>query len=75
MKFLLSGQFYNLGDLTDEMNKAFLLLHASYFGSHYYDLAEFKTSALLFFDSHTDNYDTHDIFFNNWVRLFYNDQF
>ena len=56
MKFLLSGQFYNLGDLTEEMNKAFLLLHASHSGNHYYDLAEFKTSALAFFDSHQDNY-------------------
>ena len=69
MKFLLSGQFYNLGDLTEEMNKAFLLLHASYFGNHYYDLADFKTSAITFFNNHQDNYAIHDIFFNNFSIL------
>lgn len=69
MKFLLSGQFYNLGDLTEDMNKAFLLLHASYFGNHYYDLAEFKTSALASFDSHQGNYAAHDTFFNNFTIL------
>ena len=69
MKFLLSGQFYNLGDLTEEMNKAFLMLHASYFGNHYYDLAEFKTSALSFFDGHQGNYNSHETFFNNFTIL------
>lgn len=69
MKFLLSGQFYNLGDLTEDMNKAFLLLHASYFGDHYYDLAEFKTSALSFFDGHNNNFASHDIFFNNFTII------
>ncbi len=69
MKFLVSGQFYNLGDLTEEMNKTFLMLHASYFGNHYYDLAEFKASALAFFNGHQGNYKLHDTFFNNFTIL------
>ena len=69
MKFLLSGQFCDLVDLTEEMNKAFLKLHVSFFGNHFYDLSEFKTSALAFFDGNPEDYALQDKFFTNFTRI------
>ena len=72
MKFLLSGHSYELKDLTEEMNKAFVLLHSSYFGNHHYDLAEFCNSARSFFDGHQGHYTAHDNFFNNFTIIWTN---
>ncbi|NOX66080.1 MAG: hypothetical protein GXO85_09885 [Chlorobi bacterium] len=73
MDFVLNGTIFRINNLQPSVDKAFLDLHASYFGNHCYDLDSFKSEAIVFFTSAINDTQKQDSFFNNltiiWRKL------
>jgi len=69
MRFIIGGKTYQIEDLGDLLNEAFLELHAAFFGNDYCSLPEFENSALEFFSQHEADADSHDKYFNNFTII------
>lgn len=69
MRFIIGGKTYQIEDLGDSLNEAFLELHAAFFGNDYCSLPEFENSVIDFFSDHEAETALHDNYFNNFTII------
>ena len=69
MQFIIGGKTYQIEDVGDSLNEAFLELHAAFFGNDYCSLPEFENSVQEFFYQHDTETASHDKYFNNFTII------
>lgn len=69
MKFIIAGRLIEINALGPPIDRAFISLHASYFGHEAFALAELEVAAQQFFDANPADTDQHNAYFNNFTVI------
>ncbi len=69
MKFVIGGRVLEINTIQSHLDKAFISLHASYFGHEALNLADFETAATQFFNENPNNVTLQDAYFNNFTLI------
>ena len=69
MKFIIGGRVIELNQLGDQIDRAFIALHAAYFGGGALDWQEFENASIQFFDLNPKSSTSHDAYFNNFTII------
>lgn len=71
-RFIIGGRAIEIVALGKDIDKAFIALHAAYFGHQALDWAEFETTAAQFLDANPKPSDIHNAYFNNFTIIWRN---
>ena len=69
MKFIINGRQIQIGNLTSQLDEAFIALHEAYFGHRALDLRKFNDIALDFFNSDSSSPVSQDSYFTNFTVI------
>jgi len=68
-EFTIEGRHYQIENLDENMNVAFLKLHEVHFQNRNFDWDNFTQKAVAFLDENPDDYTVHDNFFENFTII------
>lgn len=69
MRFVIGGRVIEINTIHSLLDKAFISLHASYFGHEALNLADFDVAAIQFFTDNPDNISLQDAYFGNFSLI------
>lgn len=70
--FLMNGRNYKLNCLSPQLDESFMQMYQAFQGPTAFDLRQFQSAALEFFDKHKASSEMQDEFFNNFTILWQN---
>lgn len=70
-KFKIGEQIFEIEDLGKTMNHQFLRIYMSYYYGNVFNFNKFKIKSHPFFNQHIEDYNTHNKFFNNFYRIWW----
>ena len=69
MEFIINGNSYEINNLSEEIDKAFLDLNAAFLGNASINIDEFYQKAYNFFDEFQNDHKKHDGYFSNFTII------
>lgn len=70
-KFKIGEQKFEMEDLGELMNNQFLKMYISHYHGNVFSFNKFRIKSYSFFDQYVGDYHTHDKFFNNFFRIWF----